>query len=92
MKLIRFIFFTVRRGLIGLVVRRSPLMPKARGSIRCRAGVLETGIFSHVFIVPDPLEGGIERLVLSEKDEKFRRSRVHVAHVKDPSAVGNRKE
>ena len=29
------------------------------------------------------LEGGIQRLVFSDKDEKFRRSRVHVAHVKD---------
>ena len=36
--------------------------------------------------------GQIGHLVFSDKDEKFRRSRVHVAHVKDPLTVGNRKE
>ena len=33
---------------------------------------------------------GSNCLVFSDMDEKFRRSRVHVVHVKDPSAVENR--
>ena len=38
------------------------------------------------------LVGGIENLVLPETDYKFERSHVHIAHVKESLAVGNRKE
>ena len=41
---------------------------------------------------PDLRVGKIQHLVFSDKDEKSRRSRVHVAHVKDPLVVENRKE
>ena len=41
---------------------------------------------------PDLRVGKIQHLVFSDKDEKYRRSRVHVAHVKDPLVVENRKE
>ena len=43
-----------------------------------------------MFQAPDLMEGETEHLVFSDKDEKLRRSRVHVAHVKDPLAVENR--
>ena len=47
---------------------------------------------SNEITLPGSLVGRTEHLVFSDKDDKFRRSRVHVAHVKDPLAVGNRKE
>ena len=48
--------------------------------------------FSPLIITPDLRVGKIQHLVFSDKDEKSRRSRVHVAHVKEPLAVENRKE
>ena len=75
--------------------------PWLRGTVlasRAKGPGFESGPYKHVgtwdffscFLVPDPKEGGVKHLVFSEKDEKFRRARVHVAHVKDTSAVGNR--
>ena len=72
-------------------LRRLPLTHEVHGSIPVPCMCVEIGIFFSCFKPLVSWVDEVEHLVISDEDAKLWRSRVHIAHVKDPLAIENRR-
>jgi hypothetical protein len=77
-------------GLGGLEVRRVPRDMKVAGSILTSGGGIKNKMEFVIFLSHWSLGNEIRRLALSDNGDK-QEACVHVAHIKNPLAVGDRK-